>query len=185
MYRMLRSALRAMRRFRRARDGQAAVELALVALPFFLLTVGLAEIASIGFTQATMNSAVDNAARRIRIGEVQMQGVSSTQFRSDLCADLRLFMNLDCNANLYIDVDTFQSFVDVQNNTPISNGNFSQSGFGWSPGTANAIVVVRAYYRWEVLTPFFEGIFSNVSGGDRIIASTMMFRNEPYSSSGN
>jgi Flp pilus assembly protein TadG len=180
MNRLLISARRALRRFRRAREGQAAVELALLALPFFLLTVGLAEIAAIGFAQATMSSAVDQAARRIRVGEVQLEGVSSTQFRTDLCNDLRTFMNLDCAANLYLDVDTFASFVDAQNNNPISNGNFNSAGFGWDPGAREDIVVVRVFYRWKVMTPFFQPIFQNVAGGERIIASTLMFRNEPF-----
>jgi hypothetical protein len=31
-----------------------------------------------------------------------------------------------------------------------------------------------------VLTPFFQGVFQNVNGGDRILVSTIMFRNEPF-----
>ena len=53
-------------------------------------------------------------------------------------------------------------------------------GFGYTPGNASDIVVVRAYYRWKILTPLFEPIFQNVNGGHRILVSTLMFRNEPY-----
>jgi hypothetical protein len=30
------------------------------------------------------------------------------------------------------------------------------------------------------MTPLFESVFQNISGGERILVSTMMFRNEPY-----
>jgi hypothetical protein len=42
---------------------------------------------------------------------------------------------------------------------------------------------VRAYYRWQILTPLFASVFQNVSGGERILVSTMMFRDEPYQAS--
>jgi hypothetical protein len=51
---------------------------------------------------------------------------------------------------------------------------------GYQPGQPSDIVVVRAYYRWKVMTPLFEPIFQNISGGERILVSTMMFRNEPF-----
>ena len=40
--------------------------------------------------------------------------------------------------------------------------------------------VVRAFYRWHVMTPLFQPVFSNVSNGERVLVSTMMFRNEPF-----
>lgn len=30
------------------------------------------------------------------------------------------------------------------------------------------------------MTPLFEPIFQNIAGGERILVSTMMFRNEPF-----
>jgi hypothetical protein len=41
---------------------------------------------------------------------------------------------------------------------------------------------VRAYYRWRIMTPMFETVFQNIEGGERVLAATMMFRNEPYMS---
>ncbi|MEJ0060037.1 MAG: TadE/TadG family type IV pilus assembly protein [Terricaulis sp.] len=77
-------------------------------------------------------------------------------------------MRLSC-ANLYLDVNTFASFTDARNNSPISNGTFNSSGFSFAPGAPSSIVVVRAYYRWKVLTPLFETLFQNVAGGERIL----------------
>jgi Flp pilus assembly protein TadG len=179
MFSRTRTKLRA---FRRAREGIAALEFAIVAMPFFLLTIGLAEIAMIGFAQTSLDFAVSETARQIRTGEAQMGGVNEDQIEQRLCDEVNNFVVLSCDGNLFLDVSTFASFVDADNGNqePIEGGEFEDTGFGYDPGAPSSIVVVRAYYRWEIMTPLFEPIFENVSGGERILISTMMFRNEPY-----
>lgn len=174
--------LRVFRRFGKARRGSAAVEFALVAMPFFLLTIGLAEVSMMGFAQTTLDLGVSEAARQIRTGRAQMNGLSHVDIRDQVCDQINNFIVLECEGNLFIDVDRFDSFIDAGNsaNDPIQNGEFQDAGFGYTPGAPSDIVVVRAYYRWKILTPMFEPVFQNVSGGERILVTTMMFRNEPY-----
>ena len=172
----------ALRRFARARRGSSAVEFTIVVFPFFLLTFGLAEVAMIGFAQTSLNFAVSEVSRQIRTGQAQMGGVSAGEIEQRLCQEINSFLVMECDGNLYLDVDRFDSFTNASNGaaTPIQNGEFQASGFGYAPGNASDIVVVRAYYRWKVMTPLFEPVFSNVSNGERILVSTMMFRNEPF-----
>ena len=172
----------AFRRFWRAREGAAAVEFGLVAVPFFLLTFGLAEVSMIGFTQTSLDFAVAETSRRIRTGETQGAGKSYSQIQTDLCDQINTFMLLTCNGNLYLDVDRYASFTDAAAGqaNPIQNGQLQTGGFGYTPPVASDIVVVRAYYRWRVMTPLFQPIFQNTSGGDRVLVSTMMFRDEPF-----
>ncbi len=170
----------ALRRFGGAREGTAAVEFGLLAIPFFLLTFGVAEVAMIGLAQTSLDHAVSLTARGIRTGEVQTQGQTYEQVQEALCNQINSLLSVDCAENLYLDVDTFDSFVNVQNQNPIQNGQLQQGQFAFSPGTSSSIVVVRAYYRWKILTPLFEGILENVSGGQRILVSNLMFRNEPF-----
>jgi Flp pilus assembly protein TadG len=182
MFSRMKAQMKAFRRFGRAREGIAALEFAIVALPFFLLTIGLAEISMIGFAQTSLDFAVSETARQIRTGEAQMGGLDEDQIQQRLCDEVNGFVVLDCDGNLFIDVNRFDSFVDADNDNqePIQDGEFEDTGFGYDPGAPSDIVVVRAYYRWEIMTPLFEPIFENVSGGERILVSTMMFRNEPY-----
>lgn len=171
----------ATRRFGRARRGSAAVEFSLVVIPFFFLIFGLAEIALLSLAQSSLNFAVQDTGREIRTGQAQLSGQSATQIRTSICNRLNRFMRLNCIGTLWIDVKRYNSYVDVGNLTPpIQNGNLDPSTFGYNPGAASDIVVVRAFYRWHVVTPMFEAILGNVSGGDRILVSSMMFRNEPY-----
>lgn len=181
MSKSLRKWKGAFKRFRRARRGTAAVEFALVGVPFLLIAACLAEIGAIGFTQATLDDAVAQAGRQIRTGRAQMAGVSYGEIQEDLCDDVNRLLAVTCLNNLYLDVDRYASFVDANGNvSPISNNQFQTGGFGYSPGDPSDIVVVRAYYRWRMITPFFGDMFANVSGNERILVSTMMFRNEPY-----
>jgi Flp pilus assembly protein TadG len=173
---------RLLKRFGKARSGTAAVEFALVAIPFFLLTVGLAEISMIGFAQTSLDMGVSEAARQIRTGQAQLGGLGQADIKAQICDEVNNYVVLECEGNLFIDVARFDSFVDASSadDAPIQDGAFQSDGFGYQPGAASDIVVVRAYYRWQVLTPMFEPIFQNVSGGDRILVTTMMFRNEPF-----
>ncbi|MEQ1819445.1 MAG: TadE/TadG family type IV pilus assembly protein [Terricaulis sp.] len=177
--------MKAFRRFARARRGTAAVEFALVLMPFFLLTFGLAEVSMIGFAQTSLDFAVSETARQIRTGQAQTNGVTEAQIRTQLCTQINKFIVMGCDGNLYLDVRRFSSFVDASNGAqaPIQNNQFNTGGMGYQPGQPSDIVVVRAYYRWKVMTPLFEPIFQNISGGERILVSTMMFRNEPFTAS--
>jgi Flp pilus assembly protein TadG len=170
----------ALGRFAAARKGTAAVEFALLAIPFFLLTAGVAEVAMIGLAQTSLDQAVSRTARAIRTGDVQAQGQTYQQVQESLCDEINSLLTVDCQQNLFLDVDTFNSFVTVNNQSPIVNGVLQQGQFGFNPGTSSSIVVVRAYYRWKILTPMFERIFQNVSGGERVLVSNLMFRNEPF-----
>ncbi len=169
-------------RFGRAREGMAALEFAIVVLPFFLLTIGLAEISMIGFAQTSLDYAVSETARQIRTGQAQMGGLSKGEIEELLCDEVNNFVVLSCDGNLFLDVNRFDSFVEAENGVqdPIEDGEFQDPGFGYEPGAPSDIVVVRAYYRWEIMTPLFEPVFENVAGGQRILIATMMFRNEPY-----
>lgn len=179
---MQRTMQRALGRFAKARGGSTAIEFGLVAVPFFMLMIGVAEVGMVGFTQTNLDFALAARAREIRTGEAQQGGVTYDEIQTSVCADMRRLMVIDCENNLFLDIDSFDSFVDAAANfnNPIINGEFQPGGFGYSPGAASEIVVVRAYYRWSVLTPLFENVFSNAGNGDRILVSTAMFRNEPF-----
>lgn len=171
---------KALRRFARSKRGSVAIEFGLVAVPFFLLTFGVAEVSVMGLAQTTLDTAVADTARDIRTGRAQMAGATGDEIEDELCANFGSFLAVDCENNLFLDVDTYQSFADVENENPIVDDELDTDSFAYTDSLPSDIVVVRAYYRWKVLTPMFERIFANASNGERIIVSTMMFRNEPF-----
>lgn len=164
-------------RLRRNRRGVGAVEFALIATPFFVLLLGLLEVSMLFMLSTSLDFGVAEAARRVRTGEIQNGGGQAT-FRSILCAEVNPL--LACNANLMLDVRTFVDFSSMTNNNPISGGNVDPSQFIFDPGESGDIVLVRAFYRWKVITPMMGAVLSNMNGNQRLVQSAAAFRNEPF-----
>lgn len=181
MFTPLRKAKAALAQFAAEKRGSAAIEFAIVLLPFALLTAGVAEVGMIGYAQSTLDFAANETARQIRTGQAQLGGLNQSEIESMLCEEMGNLIFVDCAGDLYLDVQRFDSFVEAaQVASPIQNDEFQAGAFGYNPGAPSDIVVVRAFFRWRPVTPAFEDLFKNVANGDRIIASNLMFRNEPY-----
>ncbi|NWG52306.1 MAG: pilus assembly protein [Hydrogenophilaceae bacterium] len=171
---------RALTRFARRKDGAAAVEFALIALPFFLLLTALAEVSLMSFAQTNLDLAISDLGRTIRTGQAAEGDMGAEDVESMVCERLNRIMPMDCSENLYVDVDHYDTFNDVDNPVPLANGALDETDIGFEQTGPGEIVLVRGYYRWEVITPFFQSIFGNVNGTDRLMVSSMLFRNEPW-----
>ncbi len=165
--------------FVRNREGVAAVEFALIAVPFFWVIFGMLEFGAMSLVQTTLDNAVHQAGREIRTGRAQTSGLTKAQFETAVCENMNKIMALEC-ANLYMDVDRYDSFANVNNGTPTANGAMDTGSLGYTPGGANEVILVRAFYQWDILTPMFGAIFANMQDGKRLVVSSMLFRNEPF-----
>jgi Flp pilus assembly protein TadG len=167
-----------LRRFGSGRSGATAVEFAMIAAPFFFLLFAMIEIAAVFFTGTVLENAVLEASRQIRTGQAQSGGMSQAGFRQEVCDRIGVVGSCD---RLEIDVKVFQDFGDVDQSSPIDEGGeMDTSDFGWDPGDAGDIVLVRVFYRWSLLTPNFGGALSNMKDNQRLISAATVFRNEPF-----
>lgn len=181
--RKLRTALRAVSR---ADDGAAAVEFAMVAVPFFLLLFGTIELALVFLLATSLENATDMAARQVRTGEMQTAGgATAATFKTLVCQNLG-WLQGDCSSNLYVDVRTFASFSSVASPGPITSSGgkttFNPSKLTFVLGNPGDIVVVRTYYTWPLITPLVSKAMQSLSDGHMVISSVAAFRNEPYGS---
>jgi len=165
--------------FVRNREGVAAVEFALIAVPFFWLVFGMLEFGAMSLVQTTLDNAVHQAGREIRTGTAQQGGLTKAQFEAKICDNMNKIMALEC-ANLYLDVRRYDNFSGVNNGTPTANGLMDTGRLNYTPGGASEVILVRAYYQWDILTPMFGAIFANMQDGKRLVVSSMLFRNEPF-----
>lgn len=166
-----------LRRFRREEKGVTAVEFALLAAPFFLMLFAILETCITFFANANMDSVVAQAGRMVRTGQAQMQGWGEADFVTYVCDRMTLIS--DCESNLNVDVQTFPSFNSVVFAPLIDGDGNVIEHHRFEPGTAGDIVLVRAYYVWNVVSPTAIGL-SNVSGDGRLLVSSVAFRNEPF-----
>ena len=169
---------RKLRTFRRDRKGATAVEFALIAGPFFFFLMALIEVAAVFFASTVIENAVLESARELRTGQVQAGGMDADGFRDAVCE--RIEVIADC-ARLDFDVRVFQDFDNVAVSDPVTDdGNLQTDDFGYDPGDAGDIVMVRVFYRWPLLMPNFMNSMSNMSNNERLITSATVFRNEPW-----
>ncbi len=162
--------------------GGEAIEAAFVWAPFIGLVCALFELGLVFMVSTTLENATDEAARKIRTGELQTSGGNATTIKNAICADMDWLAG-SCASKLNLDVRTFTSFAGQSTPpNPVASGVVTPAKFCWDPGGAGSIVLVRAYYSWTLILPVLNASLKTVgSGNDRLIQSATSFRNEPYS----
>jgi Flp pilus assembly protein TadG len=175
--------IKTVRRFAKGEDGVAAVEFGMVAAPFLALMFAIMETSLVFFAGQTLETAVADSARLIMTGQAQSSGWSQDDFKTQVCN--RIMGLFDCAAGIQIDVKTYTGgFSSVSNAKPVdANGNLLTSSFGYQPGAACNIVVVRLMYQWPVFMSLLGFNLADLSGSKRLLMATAAFRNEPFGSS--
>ncbi len=168
---------RAARRFARHQKGAAAVEFALVAVPFLALLFAIIETALVFFAGQTLETAASDAGRLVMTG--QAQSFSKDDFKTAVCNYLAggLF---NCSSGVYVNVTTFASFGSVNTAAPVTNGQLDTANMNYTPGGPNCIVAVQLYYQWPIYVSLLGESLANLNGGYRLLVATSVFRNEPY-----
>jgi Flp pilus assembly protein TadG len=170
----------AARRLIRQQDGATTIEFGLVAAPFLAMVFAIIETAVVFFAGQTLETAGADSARLIMTGQAQTQGFDQAAFKNAVCS--KIFGLFNCQAGLYVDVKSYTSFASMNNSQlPLdANGNLQTGSFGYQPGGPGDIVVVRLLYQWPVYVSLLGLNLSDMSGGKRLLMSTVAFRNEPY-----
>ncbi len=176
---------RFLRRFRRNESGATAVEMALVATPFFAILFAIIQLGYRFFAAEALDTAVAEASRAIMTGQVQSNVAITTadQFRDQvLCNTTKRLLPefMDCS-KLVVDVRQLSSFGDASFSTSGADL-LTGSPTTYSPGARGAIVVARAAYPLSAVAPQLTGGGATMIGGELQYAllGVFVFRNEPF-----
>ena len=171
-------------RVRRCRAGTAAIEFAAIAPVLALFLFGIIETGVIFFAQSTLQNAADDAARLVRTGQAQSQGMTRSQYVAQICSEMSgLVSSSNCAANLQVDMESFSDFSSASyNNVLNKNGSLNNNQMEYLTGSACDVVLVRAFYPWTIMTPFMAPLLENMPNGQYLLAAAEAFRNEPYAS---
>lgn len=165
------------------RAGSAAVEFSLVVLPFMMIIMSTFEVGWFYFANSQTDAATIEAARLIRTGQAQENGLDKDAFFDKVCAHLEVFG--DCSSTLTVEVDTFATFAELAADTSsvvCTNDDPTVIGaLAYNPGADNDIVRLRVCLIYHTINPTIGVNVSNVAGGKRRLYGTFIFRNEPYS----
>ncbi|MBL8770245.1 MAG: pilus assembly protein [Phenylobacterium sp.] len=158
--------------FSRDERGATAIEFAFVAPILFFALLSLIEIGMLGMMSSGLDNAVIDTARRIRTGRDDMAS-SANDFKSQICTKLGGDSS-SCMSRLTISVQKFPKFYDA------NQVSAAQPAGQFDPGGPGDIVLIKANYRWPLMTPFLATAFDRSGPFEVTIASRAAFKNEPY-----
>jgi Flp pilus assembly protein TadG len=165
--------------FLRTRNGVTVVEAAFI-LPVFLgFCFAFLETTMLYFSAAVMEGQVAEASRQIRTGNIQAEAPADQEaaFRTIYC-NITISL-MDCN-DIVVDVRNFSSFGTITYPS-VFDADDEPTGAAFDPGGASTVVVVRTYYRWEVMTPFAGYLLGDHGNPSvRTLNSNAIFRTEPF-----
>ncbi len=160
---------------RRRRDGVAAIEFAIVAIPFLILLFAILEIGGLLVLDASLENAMIETNRLIRTAQAPEGGLNREGFRTADCDRMTIFSN-GCANNLFVDVRVVPQFRNQMPPQPTEDG-FPQE---FQIGEAGDLILVRVWYRHRMITPLMQQAVSRFGDGNAIVAVTTAFKNEPF-----
>ncbi|AWN34735.1 TadE/TadG family type IV pilus assembly protein [Methylobacterium radiodurans] len=181
--------------FGSAREGAAAVEFALVAVPFLGLCAAIIQVAFLIWAAQNFDRALQVGVRSLFTGQFQLSNAGQTDptailtaLRSQICgagSDNRVTL-FDCSA-VKLDVKTAGSFGSSAPASPVdpNTGTWSTSfGNTYVCPKPGAIVVVTAAVKLPTLLGLLGTNFRTFADGSYLLMSTAVFRTEPYQTTG-
>lgn len=178
-----------------ANKGSVAIEFAMLAPIFLLILMATIETGVVFFAQTALQNAVNDAARLVKTGQTacftkdaadKCLGITADQFRKQICDEVVTLLHVcnkaaDGSSNLQFDVKAYSAgFGGASNSSPLDgNGNLPDLAT-FDTGQACDVVLVRAFYRWPIVTPLLGLLLANMSGSDHLLSTAAAFRSEPY-----
>jgi Flp pilus assembly protein TadG len=178
--------LRPVNRLARNESGATAVEFGIVAAPFLALLIALLQTGIVFLAQRVLDEITSEAGRYVMTGQAQQSSMTQAGFQSYICTGTNtaglVSALFNCN-NIMVNVQNYQSFSAANTNNPTLTFNGSgavTNTWVWSPGNPGDIVVMQVMYQWPVILGPLGFNLSNLGNGNRLLVSTVAFKNEPY-----
>lgn len=160
-------------------NGSTAIEFTLMAVPFSIIMVGMIEMGMMFTASALLEGATQDAARKVRTGQVQKESDPEEAFKTALCDHASVFFR--CEDIKYevthLRDDSFFAAADVEAQFD-KDGNLVARPF--DAGIENSVTLVRVTYRYPIMTPLFGQIMSDKGDNKKLLMATVIMQNEPY-----
>lgn len=175
--------LKARKRFHQSEDGAAAVEFALVVLPFMMLLGVVLETGVMLFTEYTLQASVQQAARLMRTGQAQAQGMNAAAFKTEVCKTASIIMN--CSGGVTVYAESASSFAALKAKLPSSlnigvQSDGTPSAASYKCGAPLEAVGVVATYDWKFIFPFMSFNANTADTTKKRLVGIAMFADEPF-----
>lgn len=171
------------RRMIKSENGATAVEFALIAFPFFMIMGCVCETGIMLFTEYSIQSGVQEAARQIKTGQAQNASMSAGDFKAKICEITGIVIDCESDLTVYVrPANTFSTLASVMPSylnvgaKPDGSPNPASYDCG-GPSQAAAVV---ATYDWKFTMPFMKFLGNFDGDKKRRLYGLAIFQNEPF-----
>jgi Flp pilus assembly protein TadG len=158
-------------RLKRSDKGAATIEFAILAVPFFMLFIGILEVSLCFFFENTLVRGMELAVRDVRIGT----NFDINAFKTKVCAEAAVIP--DCTGTVYVRLMETTSVSPVDSQKVCRDGQSGITGVITQPET---IVTAVGCLKWKLFTPLMSQFLQTSNDGTRAIAVAFAFRTEPF-----
>jgi Flp pilus assembly protein TadG len=165
------------KRFWHDQKGVTAIEFSLIALPLFLAIFAIVELSVQYFVSASLDHALQSAARQIRTGQAQNKSMDHATFKAEVCSQMgNLF---GCESKIKLKVDVLSNVSTGIRSDPIDGSGSIKVGESFDYGKNGDFLLAQAFLPW----PAFIGQFTlgrKTTDNYYVLRSIALFRNEPF-----
>ncbi|MBX4936361.1 TadE/TadG family type IV pilus assembly protein [Rhizobium binae] len=167
-----------LRRLLGDRQGVAAIEFAILALPLFIMLFGIIEVSLMFFVNSALDASVHKISRMIRTGEVASSKITLAGFKAKICDDMLLSFN--CSTDLVVKVNVLSDLSSATSTDPIDNSGNLAVTETFDVGKGSDYILVQTFLPWDTVVNFLTLSSAQLSDGRYLLGSSALFRNEPF-----
>lgn len=165
------------RKFTGDSKGSAAIEFAILALPFFVVIFAIAEIAVMYFVDSGLDAALHKAVRQVRVGVAKSGAWDAKKFKEVVCGELSF--SFDCSANLKVRATVVTNMASITKASPITAGNLAVTE-DFNLGDSGSYVLVQAFLPWSPTFRLYSISSAQLADGSYVLGSSELIKNEPF-----
>lgn len=169
--------MRLLRSMSKDREGSAAIEFAILVLPFFVVIFAIAEIAIMFFVDSGLDAALHKAVRQVRVGVAKSGNWDVTKFKQVVCGELSF--SFDCSSKLKVRATLVTDMSSITKGSPISGGNLNVTE-DFNLGDSGSYVLVQAFLPWNPTFKLYSISSAQLSDGSYVLGSAELIKNEPF-----
>lgn len=169
--------MKLLRSLSKDRKGSAAIEFAILALPFFVVIFAIAEIAVMYFVDSGLDAALNKAVRQVRVGVAKNGNWDAKKFKEVVCDNLSF--SFGCSTKLKVRATVITNMASITKIDPITGGSLAVAE-DFNLGQSGSYVLIQAYLPWDPTFKLYTISAGKLTDGSYVLGSAELIKNEPF-----
>ena len=169
--------MKTFRRFIDNRKGSAAIEFAILALPFLVVIFAIIELAMMYFVDSALDAALHKAVRQVRVGSAKTNAWNISNFKTAVCTDLAY--SFSCADDLLVRASVITDMSSVSRVSAANKGVLSVTE-DFNIGASGDYVLVQAFLPWDPVLKLYPFAGARLNDGRYVLGAAELFKNEPF-----